>query len=429
MADSGGFEGMPDIQEFAGEPKMDLGIPQQQSYPDRESLKDSLQTFAREHGYGMAIKTSSRPDEKKSGRAAKLWLRCDRGGTYRPRNGLTEETRKRKRTSRLTDCQFLIIATGQTENLWTFEVIHPFHNHGPYSETPHRPQPMKDRAKKGQLEAAPYHWPHEPNLGLFTTALVVIDMQRDYGGYLSAQGIDPAPCRAVIPKISQLLEAFRKYQGFHIYFTREGHRPSLATLPEREKYRSTNNLTHIGIGDQTQLGRALIRGELGHEIMPELQPLEDEEIIDKPARGAFAHTELELILRTAGIKNLILVGVTTDVCVSTTMREASDRGFECLLVEDACAAATTAAHTATVESVKGEGGIFGAVSKVQDVLQAVDGVMARSEKRVDRINTVNGTPITPVPQMSHPLSTMSTPVDAHGYVPIDPNMTGPYPES
>ena len=189
MVDAGDFvhDAISDLQDLASEPKIDLGTPPLQQFPDREALKESLQGFARDHGYGMAIKTSSRPDEKKSGRAAKLWLRCDRGGTYRPRNGLTEETRKRKRTSRLTDCQFLIIATGQSENLWTFEVIQPFHNHGPYSETPHRTQPMKDRAKKGQLDAAPYHWPHEPNLGPFTTALVIIDMQRDCEPFQSSK--------------------------------------------------------------------------------------------------------------------------------------------------------------------------------------------------------------------------------------------------
>ena len=214
-----------------------------------------------------------------------------------------------------------------------------------------------------------------------------------------------------------------------MYFTREGHRASLSTLSEREKYRSSNNASRVGIGDQTRLGKALIRGEPGHEIVPELQPLENEEVIDKPGRGAFTYTEFELLLRTAGIRNLVFVGVTTDVCVSTTMREASDRGFECLLVEDACTAASVAAHTATIESVKSEGGVFGAVSKVDEVIQALEGVMARSEKRVDRISTANGTPITPVPTMGHPLSALTTPVDTQGYVPIDPNMTSHYPDS
>lgn len=225
--------------------------------------------------------------------------------------------------------------------------------------------------------------------------------------------------------MNQLLDTFRKYPDYHVYFTREGHRSSLSTLSERERFRSANNAIGLGIGDATQLGRALIRGEPGHEIVQELYPLEHEEIIDKPGRGAFAHTEFELILRNDGIKNLIFVGVTTDVCVSTTMREANDRAFDCLLVEDACAASTPSSHTATVESVKAEGGIFGAVSRVNEIVQAIEGVMLKNEKRTERTATTNDTPVTPAPGLEH-LDALSTPIHQTGYVPIDPDMTAPY---
>ena len=152
-----------------------------------------------------------------------------------------------------------------------------------------------------------------------------------------------------------------------------GHRPDLSTLSSRERFRSRNNPRKLGIGDSGPLGRFLIRGEPGHDVIPELSPQIDEIIIDKPGRGAFAHTDFEHILRIRGIKNLVLVGVTTDVCVSTTMREANDRGFDCLLLEDATAAATPELHDATVESVKMEGGIFGAVAKTHDVIDAFRG--------------------------------------------------------
>lgn len=227
--------------------------------------------------------------------------------------------------------------------------------------------------------------------------------------------------------MKQLLEVFRKYPDYHVYFTREGHRPTLSTLSDREKYRSSNNSLRLGIGDHTPLGRALIRGEPGHEVVPELYPLEHEEIIDKPGRGAFAHTELELMLRNEGIKNLILAGVTTDVCVSTTMREANDRGFDCLLAEDACSAATPSGHSATIESIKAEGGIFGAVSRVNEIVQAIEGIMVKYEKRMERPSTGNETPITPTPPIGH-LDVLSTPVDQPGYVPIDPDMTSHYPQ-
>lgn len=150
-----------------------------------------------------------------------------------------------------------------------------------------------------------------------------------------------------------------------------GHRPDLSTLSSRERFRSRNNPRGLGIGDKGPLGRFLVRGEQGHDIIAELSPLANELIIDKPGRGAFAHTDLEHILQLRGVRNLVFVGVTTDVCVHTSIREANDRGFDCLLLEDATAAATPELHHFGLESVKSEGGIFGAIGKSADFIHAL----------------------------------------------------------
>lgn len=201
------------------------------------------------------------------------------------------------------------------------------------------------------------------------------------GGYLTAQGYSTTPLRTIIPAISHLLTTFRSAK-YPIYFTREGHRPDLSTLSSRELFRSRNNPSGTGIGDPApdpKFGRQLIRGCYGHEIIDELtphitdQPENREFVIDKPGRSAFAHTELELMLRIRGVRNLLICGVTTDVCVSSTMREANDRGFDCLLVENATAAGEEEGWRGAVESVKGEGGIFGTVGRVNDVVRAVEG--------------------------------------------------------
>ncbi|OCT46289.1 Peroxyureidoacrylate/ureidoacrylate amidohydrolase RutB [Cladophialophora carrionii] len=221
--------------------------------------------------------------------------------------------------------------------------------------------------------AEPYHYPHDASFSPATTAIVVIDMQRDFceiGGYFDCQGCGVEDARNLIPTIQALLSAARR-AGFPVFFTREGHRPDLSTLSSRERFRSRKNPRQLGIGDRGPLGRFLVRGEPGHDVIPELEPRPDEVIIDKPGRGAFAHTDFELLLKMRGIRNLVLCGVTTDVCVSTTMREANDRGFDCLLLEDATAAATPQLHNATIESVKMEGGIFGAVAQSGDVIGAI----------------------------------------------------------
>ncbi|CAK1364441.1 Peroxyureidoacrylate/ureidoacrylate amidohydrolase RutB [Cercospora beticola] len=222
--------------------------------------------------------------------------------------------------------------------------------------------------------AEPCLWPDDHSLNPQKTALVIIDMQRDFceeGGYLSQQGYDIGPLRAIIPNIQRLLQLCRE-KGYQIYHTREGHRPDLSDLSERERQRSLRDLSVPGIGEPGPLGRLLVRGEPGHDTIPELYPRDGEPIIDKPGKGAFANTDFDLLLRIRGIQNLILCGVTTDVCVHTTMREANDRGYDCLLVSDACAASSRNLHDLTIMSTKAEGGVFGAVSYVENVIEGIE---------------------------------------------------------
>lgn len=187
---------------------------------------------------------------------------------------------------------------------------------------------------------------------------------------MAYQQYDISPARNIIPKIHSLLTAFREH-NFTIYHTREGHRPDLSTLSSRELFRSRNNLSSLGIGDKGPLGRLLIRGEKGHEIVDELMPLKNENIIDKPGRSAFQHTELKLMLNIKGIKNLVICGVTTDVCVHSTLREANDNGFDCVLLGDASAASTGPLHEFALQSIKEEGGVFGAVTTTDNILRAL----------------------------------------------------------
>jgi nicotinamidase-related amidase len=213
--------------------------------------------------------------------------------------------------------------------------------------------------------------PYEFELEGDRTALIVIDMQSDFvkpGGFGEMLGNDVSPLTEAILPTKRVLDAFRR-TGLRVVHTREGHRSDLTDCPPAKLARG--RLT-TGIGDEGPMGRILIRGEKGHDIVEELKPLENEPVIDKPGKGAFYATELHQILTNWEVKYLVVTGVTTEVCVHTTVREANDRGYECLVLEDCVASYFPEFQRVGIEMIKAQGGIFGWVSDSKRLLTALE---------------------------------------------------------
>jgi nicotinamidase-related amidase len=216
------------------------------------------------------------------------------------------------------------------------------------------------------VQAEPYEFAFDPR----AAALMVIDMQRDFvdpGGFGEALGNDVSLLRKAIAPTKRVLDAARK-RGLLVIHTREGHRPDLADLPENKKLRGR---LATGIGDDGPMGRILVRGEYGHDIIDELKPAPGEPVVDKPGKGAFYATDLDSMLHNKGIRQLVVCGVTTEVCVNTTVREANDRGYDCLVLEDCVGSYFPEFQVAALNMIKAQGGIFGWVSDSQRFLAAL----------------------------------------------------------
>jgi biuret amidohydrolase len=221
------------------------------------------------------------------------------------------------------------------------------------------------------VAADPYRWPYDGHIDPVRTALICIDWQTDFcgeGGYVDRMGYDLSLTRSGLAPTAAVLAAVRG-RGFTVIHTREGHRPDLTDCPANKLWRSRQ--IGAGIGDPGPAGRILVRGEPGWEIVSEVAPIAGEPIIDKPGKGAFYATDLDLLLRTRGITHLVFTGITTDVCVHTTMREANDRGYECLLLEDCTGATDHGNYLAALKMVTMQGGVFGAVAPSAAFLDAI----------------------------------------------------------
>lgn len=216
------------------------------------------------------------------------------------------------------------------------------------------------------VDAEPYSFEFDPE----TCALLIIDMQRDFlepGGFGEMLGNDVSQLRRTIEPNKKLLAAWRSL-GLKVIHTREGHRPDLADLPPAKKIRGRSATC---IGDAGPMGRILVRGEAGHDIIPELYPLPGEPVIDKPGKGAFFATDLHAILQNLGVKQLIVTGVTTEVCVNTTVREANDRGYDCIVPEDCVGSYFPEFQAMGLKMIKAQGGIFGWVSDSTKIIAAM----------------------------------------------------------
>jgi biuret amidohydrolase len=216
------------------------------------------------------------------------------------------------------------------------------------------------------IEAEPYPFDLDPT----RACLVIIDMQRDFlepGGFGAALGNDVSLLRRTIAPTRRLLAMAREAR-LNVIHTREGHRPDLADLPPTKKARGR---LAAGIGDPGPMGRILVRGEPGHDIIPELYPLPGEPVVDKPGKGAFHATDLDAMLKNRGIAQLVVCGVTTEVCVNTTVREANDRGYECVVVADCVGSYFPEFHDAGLRMIKAQGGIFGWIAPSTAVIAAL----------------------------------------------------------
>jgi len=219
-----------------------------------------------------------------------------------------------------------------------------------------------------KVDAQPYEFEFEPT----STALVIIDMQRDFvdpGGFGEARGNDVSLLRKAIAPTRKVLDAARR-RGMLVIHTREGHRPDLSDLPASKKLRGR---LKNGIGDPGPMGRVLVRGEYGHDIVDELKPAPGEPVVDKPGKGAFYATDLDSMLHNRGIRQLVVCGVTTEVCVNTTVREANDRGYDCLVLEDCVGSYFPEFQAAALAMIKAQGGIFGWVSDSNKFTEALKG--------------------------------------------------------
>ena len=222
-----------------------------------------------------------------------------------------------------------------------------------------------------RVDAKPYAWPYDGSLVPERTALICIDWQVDFcgpGGYVDRMGYALSLTRAGLEPTARVLAAFRSWGGKVIH-TREGHRPDLSDCPPNKLWRSKQ--IGAGIGDPGPAGRILVRGEPGWEIVPEVAPVEGELIVDKPGKGAFYATDLDLLLRLGGVTHIVFTGITTDVCVHTTMRDANARGYECLLLTDCTGATAPGNYAAALKMVTMQGGVFGAIAPSSALLEVI----------------------------------------------------------
>jgi nicotinamidase-related amidase len=217
------------------------------------------------------------------------------------------------------------------------------------------------------IPAVPFAFPFERG----SLGLIIIDMQRDFvepGGFGASLGNDVSRLGAIVPTVARLLAGFRR-AGLPVIHTRECHRPDLSDLPDAKRDRGMPNLR---IGEPGPMGRLLVAGEAGADIVPELVPMSGETVLDKPGKGAFCRTNFEALLQERGLRKLIFAGVTTEVCVQTTMREANDRGYDCLLATDATESYFPSFKAATIEMITAQGGIVGWAASTDKILEVLN---------------------------------------------------------